>query len=134
MPQFHSNAAVNRTEGMNAFLSGYIMAIYFTDTGDGEQPSSEIEMSDAAFQRAYQECFAFQSANACLLTDAYARDGYSEERAGHDFWLTRNGHGTGYWDRNELEADDLGQRLSGATKLFGECWTTEGDDGLLYLD
>lgn len=24
----------------------------------------------------------------------------TEEQAGHDFWLTRNGHGAGFWDRH----------------------------------
>ena len=25
--------------------------------------------------------------------------GMNEEQIGHDFWLTRNGHGAGFWDR-----------------------------------
>ena len=31
-------------------------------------------------------------------------EGYRDDQFGHDFWLTRNGHGTGYWDRGELTA------------------------------
>lgn len=40
--------------------------------------------------------------------------------AGHDFYLTRNGHGSGFWDKeiyNEL-AENGGNRL---TKLAKEC-------------
>jgi hypothetical protein len=128
------NQHFTREQRMNTFTDAYITAIYFTETGDGEQPSSEIKMSEDARARAYADCFTFQSVNATILAEAYDREGYDEGRAGHDFWLTRNGHGAGYWDRAELEADDLGDRLTEAAKLFGECWTTEGDDGLLYLN
>jgi hypothetical protein len=39
-----------------------------------------------------------------------------EHRAGHDFWLTRQGHGTGFWDRG---LGDLGGRLTEDAKSFG---------------
>jgi hypothetical protein len=39
------------------------------------------------------------------------------EAFGHDFWLTRNGHGAGFWDRG-LGA--LGDRLTDASKPYGE--------------
>jgi hypothetical protein len=37
-------------------------------------------------------------------------------QCGHDFWLTRNGHGTGFWDRG---LGELGERLSKACKPYG---------------
>ncbi len=52
-----------------------------------------------------------------------------EELAGHDFWLTRNGHGVGFWDRG-LGA--LGDRLSAAAKVYGEVDLYVGGDGLIY--
>lgn len=42
--------------------------------------------------------------------------GYPEEYAGHDFWLTRCGHGCGYWDRG---LGELGDRLTEAAKGYG---------------
>lgn len=36
----------------------------------------------------------------------------------HDFWLTRNGHGAGFWDRG---LGDLGDKLTKLAKTFGEC-------------
>ena len=131
MPQFHSDAAETATEEMNDFFKGYIMAMYWTETGDGEQPDSEIELSSEARDRAYNDCLAFQSVYAWPLAAAYDRVGYDEARAGHDFWLTRNGHGTGFWDRDELgEERDL---LSDGARGMGACDAYEGDDGLLYL-
>ena len=53
------------------------------------------------------DCSEFQRVNADLIAQAIAikqRTGedvypYGAEYAGHDFWLTRNGHGVGFWDR-----------------------------------
>ncbi len=55
--------------------------------------------------------------------------GLSSEQAGHDFWLTRNGHGAGFWDRG-LGA--LGERLSKESKPYGSCDLYVGDDGQIY--
>lgn len=49
-------------------------------------------------------------------------DGYSAESAGHDFWLTRNGHGAGFWDR-DYSAGPVREallRLSAAAEAYGE--------------
>ena len=51
------------------------------------------------------------------------------EYAGHDFWLTRNGHGAGFWDRGYGECGD---RLSAAARVYGECYLYAGDDNKIY--
>ena len=51
-------------------------------------------------------------------------------RAGHDFWLTRNGHGAGFWDR---DLGDLGNRLSDAARASGGSDLYIGDDRKLYV-
>lgn len=38
-------------------------------------------------------------------------------RAGHDFWLTRNGHGAGFGDGDWPE--EAGEKLSEAARSFG---------------
>lgn len=64
---------------------------------------------------------------------AFSKGGFSNEaRAGHDFWLTRNGHGVGFLDRDELSEADQ-KRLTEASKEFGECYLYVGDDGKLYI-
>lgn len=50
--------------------------------------------------------------------------------AGHDFCLTRNRHGAGFWDRG-LGA--LGDRLSEAARVYGIQDLQIGDDGKLYV-
>jgi hypothetical protein len=118
---------------LDAFTGGYIEAMYFADTGEGDQPSSGAELALETRRRIILACQQFQRVNADLLTRAYDRVGYSEARAGHDFYLTQNGHGAGYWDRDELDADGLGDALTDAAKLYTAVDLYEGDNGLLYL-
>lgn len=54
---------------------------------------------------------------------------YCYEQAGHDFWLTRNGHGAGFWDRG-LGA--IGDKLTAAATEAGPVDLYVGDNGLLY--
>lgn len=44
-------------------------------------------------------------------------DWYDAGMLGHDFWLTRNGHGAGFWDRG---LGQLGSKLSDISKVYGE--------------
>lgn len=57
--------------------------------------------------------------------------GSAAEYAGHDFCLTRNGHGAGFWDRG-LGA--LGDRLTKAAKVYGEFFIYAGDDGKVHVE
>ncbi|AGN51576.1 hypothetical protein VPLG_00137 [Vibrio phage eugene 12A10] len=34
------------------------------------------------------------------------------EQMGHDFWLTCKGHGSGFWDREELTYNNVGNQLT----------------------
>lgn len=132
MTQFHSDAAKNAAPA-DAFVAAYIMALYWTETGDGDQPDSEIVMAAEAIESAQHDCDEFRKAAGDLLTEAYGRVGYDESRAGNDFLLTRNGHGAGFWGRRELEAGDLGDRLTVFASQFGTTSAYAGDDGLLYV-
>lgn len=48
---------------------------------------------------------------------------------GHDFLLSRDRHGTGFWDRG---LRDVGQRLHDAAKVYGDSQFMPNDDGLTY--
>jgi hypothetical protein len=48
---------------------------------------------------------------------------------GHDFWLTRNGTGAGFWDGDWFE----GEKLTEAAKAFGNFdLMVDHDDGTIY--
>jgi len=81
-----------------------------------------------------KDCEKFIAENEAVLGDYEEKIGrnweYSEsEKAGHDFWLTRNGHGAGFWDRGIGETGDT---LTKASTGFGEVDLYVGDDGKLY--
>lgn len=59
-----------------------------------------------------QDCKDFQEHYA----ETWRAIGMSDSQAGHDFWLTRNGHGTGFWDRG---LGEVGEQLSEACKPYG---------------
>lgn len=50
-------------------------------------------------------------------------------QVGHDFWLTRNGHGTGFWDRG---LGDKGDRLTKAAKVYGSVDLYPDADGKVH--
>lgn len=66
-----------------------------------------------------------------IAAEADDLGGMDPVQVGHDFWLTRNGHGAGFWDRGLGAAGD---RLTGACRPYGESHLVYGDDGWLYFE
>lgn len=56
-----------------------------------------------------------------------------ESQIGHDFWLTRNGHGAGFWDRFSAGTGyQVGRALTDAAESYGTCDLYVADDGKVY--
>lgn len=49
---------------------------------------------------------------------------YSETALIHDYWLTRNGHGAGFWDRG---LGETGERMSSLARTDGEYYLYSND-------
>jgi len=139
MPEFildrGSPEASRKFSEQSYFVQGYIEAMFFTNTGTGDdedlKDATVAELSPEAWRAIITDCTAFQDQASALLEQAYAR-GYEEDQAGRDYWFTRNGHGVGFWDREVLEADDLGELLS-ETCRHDDSDIYRGDDGLIYI-
>lgn len=119
-----------------AFFDGYVecalwSSTHYEDEDDSGTPMDDIvgadDLADEAKASIREECDAFLDGEYDDLL-AYC-DERSLEHAGHDFWLTRNGHGAGFWDRG---LGELGGRLSNASKPYGSCDLYIGDDGKVY--
>jgi hypothetical protein len=102
------------------FTDAYIEALLWANLYDleGGDPVEENAPSsdDIDFDTARQitlDCEAFITDNAELLAD----ERITPEQAGHDFALTRNHHGAGFWDRGNGE---LGEQLTEACRPYGE--------------
>lgn len=77
------------------------------------------DISEDAWAEARAQCRDFAESNwADLQAAATLRPNfYDAAQAGHDFWLTRNGHGVGFWDR---DLGEVGERLTENAKPYGE--------------
>lgn len=80
------------------------------------------DISADTLQSMIDDCTAFQKDHGELIDEHGERS-----TAGHDFWLTRNGHGAGFWDGDW--PDDVGETLTSISELFGEFHLYVGDDG-----
>lgn len=95
---------------------------------------SILDIAPEALTTMVEECVEFQSTYADELAEWYTY-GESPERAGHDLWLTRNGHGAGYWDRwsNGGKEEKLGRKLTDYAHSYGSYDLYVSDDGKLYI-
>lgn len=110
---------------MDKFTAAYLETARWSDFNDeGEPFDSEIEFSPDAIKRAEKDCAAFQAECDELIGDCIADWG----QAGHDFSLTRNGHGAGFWDGDWPLNGDL---LTQVCKSYGPINLYIGDDGML---
>lgn len=123
------------------FVMGYTAALQWSTSGY-DRKGRELESLEGynfhrdAFALILADCWAFYSANKDDILEAanaYQRPdgGNKYGYAGHDFWLTRAGHGAGFWDGDLPQA--LGERLTAASKAMGEHEAYVNDDNLIHL-
>lgn len=116
---------------MDKFTHAYIEAALWSSMDESDEQGGEPldanygidDIAPETLASILDDCKAFQEAHADDI-------GGELERAGHDFWLTRNGHGAGFWDGDW--DDDIGQRLTDASDVYGSVDLYVGDDGLIY--
>src|ERR1700723_1133113 len=89
------------------FFNAYLVCALWSSTDDDGNPLDDNRDCDdfapEALAEMRNDCDAFCEAESDDLARYAAelpRTEWSQDaRAGHDFWLTRNGHGAGFWDR-----------------------------------
>lgn len=110
-------------------LKHYLICALLSSVDDDGEPLDGVysidDISVQALKQMGDDIADFVESNEALLTES----GQSDEQIGHDFWLTRNRHGAGFWDRG---LGDVGDELSKASKSYGEVYLYVGDDGLIY--
>ena len=117
---------------MDEFKQAYIEALHFTDTGHDSEIPDDTELSDEALQQIDVDCAKFLE-RVQGMPPAWAEIQDRMGDAGHDFWLTRNGHGAGFWDGDWSSDCGIDDMLDGLAGEFGEAWPYLGDDGLIYF-
>ena len=81
------------------------------------------DLAPETLERMKADCAAFRAQNWESISGNLSS-------AGHDFWLTRCGHGCGFWDGDWPE--NVGEELTEACRLWGDVDLYIGDDGRIY--
>lgn len=109
-------------------LAAYIECALWSSLDDNGMPLDKnynrTDITDEALTSMESDCADFIRCNALLLNSL------SEEQVGHDFWLTRNHHGAGFWDRG---LGKVGDELTAHAHAYGESELYIGDDGSLHV-
>lgn len=126
--------ALGEGEGSDAFSNQYMeTALWSTndesDESGGEPLDKNYSVSDIGEETRRQmisDCADFQKRFGNLIDEG----GGDYGRAGHDFWLTRNDHGAGFWDGDWPEPQATA--LTNASKEYGNFDLYVGDDGQIH--
>lgn len=115
---------------LNTVVEHYAIAALWSSTGDDDKPLDDThgneDIHESCWQQFEKDCAAFL---ATIAEQGIDSSWWLDAQLGHDFWLTRNGHGIGFWDRGQ---GDAGDQLSKVAKAFGEVYIYVGDDGKIW--
>ena len=116
---------------LSPFVRSYIESALWSSTDDAGNPLdgeqyADAELAPPTIGRFIADCEKFMTACEQLPGFDAIRDGH----IAHDFWLTRNGHGAGFWDGDYPEP--IATQLTDLAHSFGECDLYIGDDGKIY--
>ncbi len=103
---------------IDKMMAAYIEAIYFTDTGDEGQPDCDAELSAETKREAWAACHRLEL--ACSGHNGIDLAQFNPVQVGHDLWLTRNGHGAGFWERSEIYGAENARILTFMARAMGE--------------
>ena len=127
---------------MQGFFDAYVEAALWSSTDesrpDGGDPLDQnyvpADIDRETFEKMRADCARFQTENEKLLERYYAelpRKAWpGEAQAGHDFWLSRNGHGAGFFDREASK--EVCDQLQEIAQRWNNFDLYIGDDGKVY--
>ena len=144
--RFQLLTAPNRArvlDTLDAFTRAYLITALWSSVDSSGEPLDRAysleDYSASALASAIHDCARFQRENETTIAAAIASgdvtcgpDFCERGRAGHDFWLTRNRHGAGFWDGDWPEAQ--AGKLTQAAHAFGEVNAEAGSDGAIHFD
>jgi hypothetical protein len=124
----------NQTSYEDVFIRAYLECALWSSTDENDEPfDSNHDIGDfslEAISQAVEDSQEFLNNFHDTLLCLHQQCKYDQSQAGHDLWLTRNGHGAGFWDRGLHET---GEKMTAKAESMGEKYLYKGDDGLLYF-
>lgn len=128
------------TPCLDAFTTAYIATALWSSVDHEGEPldgRDDYELNDETREAMEADCREFFEAcrgtiEAAMETGEVTCGPDFDEygRAGHDFWLTRCGHGAGFWDGDWPEP--YAKQLTDAAHAFGNVDLYVGDNGEIY--
>lgn len=122
-------------ETIEKVLTAYIACALWSSTGDDGEPLDATldrdDIADSTVERMREDVTGFLRACWGDTWDDFTIDltGIEPDQIGHDYWLTRNRHGAGFWDRG---LGDIGVRLTDLAHADGSVDLYVGDDGKVH--
>lgn len=124
-------------EYMDKMVKGYLECAlkWSTGTYEGEPVSMDEAYGVADFtadsvKTAHEDCLEFVQKSG-INTDSM----WTPERAGHFFWLTRCGHGAGFWHRSLAGEDAVrGNKYAEIARSFGDSHLSPAMNGRVQID
>lgn len=118
------------------FIEAYKEALIWSAPEEDGSSLDGIVMSTEAVRVIESDCKAFLWVASGLIEgardEAQPYDGNLWAQAGHDFCLTRNHDGVGFWEIPDWP-EECGEILTKIAHSFGEAHVYRGDDGFGYI-
>ena len=124
------------SDEFDQFHMSYVQTALWSSTNpDNDEPldNGDYELSDEVESEMLADCEAFLAAHADTIRECVTTRNNNSSNftmAGHDFWLTRCGHGAGFWDGDYSEPHAT--ILTDASDKAGNVELYVGDDGKIY--
>jgi hypothetical protein len=119
---------------LDAFTLAYIEAMLWSSTDNADEQGGEPldknysadDIAPETMELIVEDCADFQERYADLLSDS----GIDDDRAGHCFWLSREGHGSGFFDEDSID-EEFQDPLQESAQSYGS-FDLQVDDGVIY--
>jgi hypothetical protein len=123
---------------IDAVLEAYIECALWSSSNDEGYPLDDThglgEFHPTTVDVMRADVVAFLADTRIAPALAFWSAELGDAQIGHDLWLTRNGHGAGFWDRfsGDQAGARFGAQLTAMAKPYGSCDLYVGDDGKVY--
>lgn len=114
-------ATPSTSNSLSEFVCAYLIAAIFTDEPEGSGYTIG-DLHPDFVDASYSDCTAFFRIFVIRMTPDEMCD-FPWGQAGHDFWLTRNHHGAGFWEKDRnypLHWFCTVERMCKLCEIFGE--------------
>lgn len=105
----------------DSFFRQYLETALWSSTDESDERGGEHFDKNYSVSDIAPSSLKHLRKEAKRFYDEYGDKWTDDGQAGHDFWLTRNRHGAGFWDREEMYGGKANAGfLTEASQKFGE--------------